>query len=865
VIAANGDITIGYPTALTVARNQTTTGAASVTPKVQIISNSSASTFSTFYYGGTTASAKIGFSIVRSRSGDPTTRSALASGDVIGGLDFIGDNGADLYSAGMIVGSVDGTPSSDMPGRLSFFTTGVGSTTPTERMRITSDGSVSVSSGRFDISSSTNPTGVMTASISGTTLTVSAVTSGAVAVGDRVFGSGVEWNTYVTALGTGTGGTGTYTINNTQTVSSTTLNFSNAEIDVIRITNTDTTEQENQTVGGIEFFGSDASTPGAGVKGYISLVANSTTPNYAMLFGTTANTASTFAKERMRLDSAGNLELAYGQTALTGISDVSFKKAGSSVTPWVNVKADYGAAGNGSTDDLAAINAAIAKVNTVGVGGILFFPPGTYKVSAALNAITGTGVRVIGSGRNSTIIAMAAATGNTMTLNSQFSSIEHLTFSPSVFRTSGYELVIDTGFQNLVEDIHIRYGYSGIRVVSTAEVICKDINMRYMTGAYGVIYEGTVSVSTYGGTLWNMVGDNPPVSSSVSVPSAVRGNIQNSTAYTQNDLVISNDWLWQCTVSGTTSSSASLTVPTTYAVDGTPNWTTTNVTSGTASFRAINKQDLTWVTLGNYGNSLRVIAGALLNGGYGVRMTDAANTGSSYPSWFYGLDLECDHNYWGGVVAEAGLGLHLTTSWIGSQYAGNAITIGSNFLGETVIMDTRILGASQYGVLVNGGSGFNISNSVVCNNSTSSLGTYHGIAIANNISNFQINNCNTGHAVPFTSSLQYYGVYIGTGCNQFIVTSNLENETASVTGSITTTTLTVTAVGSGLVRLGQAVTGTGVTAGTTITGYGTGTGGTGTYQVSISQSVVSTTLSLSGGAVFNASGTGSSKIVANNN
>ena len=64
----------------------------------------------------------------------------------------------------------------------------------------------------------------------------------------------------------------------------------------------------------------------------------------------------------------------------------------------------------------------------------------------------------------------------------------------------------------------------------------------------------------------------------------------------------------------------------------------------------------------------------------------------------------------------------------------------------------------------------------------------------------------------------------------------------SVTGSIATTILTVTAVGSGTIRVGMLITGTGVTAGTTITALGTGTGGTGTYTVSASQTVSSTTI-----------------------
>jgi hypothetical protein len=65
---------------------------------------------------------------------------------------------------------------------------------------------------------------------------------------------------------------------------------------------------------------------------------------------------------------------------------------------------------------------------------------------------------------------------------------------------------------------------------------------------------------------------------------------------------------------------------------------------------------------------------------------------------------------------------------------------------------------------------------------------------------------------------------------------------ASVTGSISSTTLTVTAVSSGALFVGQILSGSGITTGTTITAFGTGTGGTGTYTVSVSQAASSTTI-----------------------
>lgn len=76
-------------------------------------------------------------------------------------------------------------------------------------------------------------------------------------------------------------------------------------------------------------------------------------------------------------------------------------------------------------------------------------------------------------------------------------------------------------------------------------------------------------------------------------------------------------------------------------------------------------------------------------------------------------------------------------------------------------------------------------------------------------------------------------------------TGTIAAGTFSVTGSITGNVLTVTAVGSGTVYAGAAISGTGVASGTTVVSQLSGTtGGIGTYAVSIpEQTVASTTIS----------------------
>ena len=62
-----------------------------------------------------------------------------------------------------------------------------------------------------------------TGSIASTTLTVTAISGGNLFVGATLSGFGMAANTIITMLGTGTGGTGTYTISPSQTLSSVTM------------------------------------------------------------------------------------------------------------------------------------------------------------------------------------------------------------------------------------------------------------------------------------------------------------------------------------------------------------------------------------------------------------------------------------------------------------------------------------------------------------------------------------------------------------------------------------------------------------------------------------------------------------------
>ncbi len=171
------------------------------------------------------------------------------------------------------------------------------------------------------------------------------------------------------------------------------------------------------------------------------------------------------------------------------------------------------------------------------------------------------------------------------------------------------------------------------------------------------------------------------------------------------------------------------------------------------------------------------------------------------------------------------------------------------------------------------------SSSLAYGNYTSEFNYYEGIVYFGNLGshgeidlhgtsgtgtmtnyNFNFNTC----LQPIGAGLYSGGVTafvsVGGGAsnNATFTNVNVNNNTfvtnpfiTTVTGSVSGTVLTVTAilsgsggVGSGGVNQTQALTGTGVTAGTSIVSNGTGTGGTGTYNLNNSMTLSSRTLTL---------------------
>jgi hypothetical protein len=184
-----------------------------------------------------------------------------------------------------------------------------------------------------------------TGSISTTTLTVTSMLSGTIAIGQAIFGQGMSQNTVITALGTGTGGVGTYTVSDSQTVASTTINstaapaiftgsISGTTLTVSAVTSG--TLQIGQTIEGsgitngtiINAFGT-----GSGGVGTYTVSASQIVPSTAAIFtGQIAGTVLSVTATTSGTISNGDYVTGLGVAAPTTITAVNtFASTGSSI------------------------------------------------------------------------------------------------------------------------------------------------------------------------------------------------------------------------------------------------------------------------------------------------------------------------------------------------------------------------------------------------------------------------------------------------------------------------------------------------------------------------------------------------------
>lgn len=316
---------------------------------------------------------------------------------------------------------------------------------------------------------------------------------------------------------------------------------------------------------------------------------------------------------------------------------------------------DYGATGNGSTDDTAAINAAITAAN--GSGQVLInFPNGTYKVSSSVTVPAGVSL----VGQNAVILSSFAA-GDVFTLGDTC-RISGFKFATSVTRTSGACILI-TGAQCYADHLAFTGNiFIGIQLGTTATkaIASRVSNLTFFTM--------TNSLTNAGGIFLCNVSD--------ARVEAVTGTGVNPTGQVDYGIRIWEGDTWYIRDANMVRMGRALLIDT---------------PSGKSTFAG------------------RIVGGMFDSAGTGPGA--ACNSAEIIPAG-YVYDLNITGTWFGGSVSQAGLyvipsgsgvvdGIGLTgCEFVSNGYAG-ARFIGANVKNWT-ITGGEALGNTNYGVDVGG-------------------------------------------------------------------------------------------------------------------------------------------------------------------
>ena len=139
IVNATGKVVVGHTASIP--------GAFSDEANLQSVNAGTGGLPSGFSTYGFSSTGSVGSTMYLYKSASATagTNTVVASGDLVGSINWAAADGTTYHRSASIQSLIDGTPGlNDMPGRLVFSTTADGASSPTERMRINSSGLIGV-------------------------------------------------------------------------------------------------------------------------------------------------------------------------------------------------------------------------------------------------------------------------------------------------------------------------------------------------------------------------------------------------------------------------------------------------------------------------------------------------------------------------------------------------------------------------------------------------------------------------------------------------------------------------------------------------------------------------------------------------
>lgn len=395
----------------------------------------------------------------------------------------------------------------------------------------------------------------------------------------------------------------------------------------------------------------------------------------------------------------------------------------------LNVK-DYGATGNGSTDDKAAIQNAINAAGAAGVSGRgvdLYFPAGIYAVSGVLTCVFNN-VMFRGSGWQSTVIYCTVTTGDVIQFGNGGGNagcgLMNLSIWKSAQGTTGSNININGMNDCLIQNFVVNNAFTGITIQGASIKVWIDqgeINATAPVSGTGIQITNGAAGDTY---MRSLVFSNATPTSLTGIAVTQSGHFE----------------IINCNV--------------------------TKCSTGLL----MNPTGTQLVTYGFIEHSLfdSCVTNGMLISPSGAATAKVQNM-MFIDSWF------------SGCTGNPGTGVNITT-------ASSAIVDGFSFIG------CRILNNFSNGVLIAAAGPQNLSFTActISGNSQGSSGALDGVNIAANVSNISIMNCKCGQQGT-AGNTQRYGINVAAGTSgdmQFIGNDCQPNVTVGTNGYINLGALT---------------------------------------------------------------------------
>jgi hypothetical protein len=397
------------------------------------------------------------------------------------------------------------------------------------------------------------------------------------------------------------------------------------------------------------------------------------------------------------------------------------------VSPYrVNVR-DYGAKGDGSTNDSTAVQAAIDAAGAMGVsarGVDVFFPAGIYALATATPiTVNWNNVMLVGEGWQSTVLYYTAGTtGDVLQIGNGVSKagcgLKNMSVWKSAAGTTGSNINVNFMNDCLIENFVVNNGFNGITVQGASiKVWIKqgEINNCGVTTGVGVQITNGAAGDTY---LTDVVMSNNPANK----PAA--GIQITQTGHCS---------ILRC-----------------------------NVTSFIKGLHVnpVTSQDVNYLYIDHTLFDSCGTHGAHFNG------TTAASSRIR--------SVVCVNSWFSGTVTAGGFGIEFTAS-------GGAVVDGFTFVG------CRLLNNQQHGAVINSGpTNISFTDCEVSGNGQQTLNTYDGFSIAANASGVFIGGSKIGQAGTAGNQQRYaINVAAGTGANLVFMNNDCQpNGTVGTHGYI---------------------------------------------------------------------------------